>query len=49
LLSSRLFSLLSDVGGLRARAEAAKLLGQPEAVTQLADLAERVAGKGRST
>jgi UDP-N-acetylglucosamine--N-acetylmuramyl-(pentapeptide) pyrophosphoryl-undecaprenol N-acetylglucosamine transferase len=48
LLATRLLSRLGDAAGLAAAAEAARTLGRPDAVTLLADLAERVAGKGRS-
>lgn len=48
-LGTRLASLLSDPAGLGQAAAAAKSLGQPDAVSKLADVAERLAQKGRNT
>lgn len=48
-LANRLTSLFSDPATLTAAAAAAKSLGQPSAVEQLSDLAEEVAGKGKTT
>lgn len=45
-LGTRLQSLLSDPTGLERAASAARSLGQPDAVSKLADLAERLAQKG---
>ncbi len=45
-LGTRLTSLLGDPGALQRAAAAAKSLGQPDAVTKLADVAERLAAKG---
>lgn len=48
-LATRLTSLLGDPGALQRAAAAAKALGQPDAVTKLADVAERLADKGNKT
>ncbi|WP_326871734.1 undecaprenyldiphospho-muramoylpentapeptide beta-N-acetylglucosaminyltransferase [Devosia sp.] len=45
-LGTRLASLLGDRDVLQRAAAAARLLGQPDAVTKLADAAERLAAKG---
>ena len=45
-LGTRLATLLTDPDALRLAADAARTLGQPLAVEQLADLAEMLAGKG---
>ena len=47
-LGTRLSALFGDPGGLAAAAAAAKSLGQPRAVEQLADLAEAAAGRGKT-
>lgn len=47
-LGTRLASLLSEPGTLQKAAAAAKALGQPRAVEQLADIAEALAGRGKS-
>lgn len=46
-LGTRLASLLGDPGVLERAAAAAKSLGQPDAVTKLADAAERLVAKGK--
>lgn len=46
-LASRLTSLFGEPEVLRRAAAAAKSLGQPDAVEKLADLAERLAAKGK--
>ncbi len=46
-LGTRLASLFSDPAALQTAAEAARSLGQPDAVERLADLAERLAQKGK--
>lgn len=46
-LGTRFASLLGDPGVLQRAAAAAKTLGQPDAVTKLADVAERLAAKGK--
>lgn len=48
-LATRLTSLLGDPGVLRSAAAAARALGQPDAVTKLADAAERLASQGNRT
>jgi UDP-N-acetylglucosamine--N-acetylmuramyl-(pentapeptide) pyrophosphoryl-undecaprenol N-acetylglucosamine transferase len=48
-LATRLTSLLGDPGVLQRAAAAAKSLGQPDAVTKLADAAERLAVRGNRT
>jgi UDP-N-acetylglucosamine--N-acetylmuramyl-(pentapeptide) pyrophosphoryl-undecaprenol N-acetylglucosamine transferase len=48
-LATRLSSLFGDPAMLQTAAAAAKSLGQPRAVEQLADLAEGAAGKGKTT
>ncbi len=48
-LGTRLASLLSDPAGLQKAAAAAKSLGQPDAVVKLADVAERLAQKGKAS
>jgi UDP-N-acetylglucosamine--N-acetylmuramyl-(pentapeptide) pyrophosphoryl-undecaprenol N-acetylglucosamine transferase len=48
-LANRLTSLFGDPATLTAAAAAAKSLGQPKAVEQLADLAEAAAGRGKTT
>lgn len=48
-LGTRLTSLLSDLAGLPKAAEAAKSLGQPDAVVKLADVVERLAQKGTTS
>jgi UDP-N-acetylglucosamine--N-acetylmuramyl-(pentapeptide) pyrophosphoryl-undecaprenol N-acetylglucosamine transferase len=48
-LGTRLTSLLSDPAVLQRAAAAAKSLGQPDAVVKLADVAERLAQKGKAT
>jgi len=48
-LANRLTSLFGDPAILTAAAAAAKSLGQPNAVEQLAGLAEAAAGKGKTT
>lgn len=45
-LGTRLSSLLGDPGALQRAAAAAKSLGRPDAVTKLADAAERLAARG---
>jgi UDP-N-acetylglucosamine--N-acetylmuramyl-(pentapeptide) pyrophosphoryl-undecaprenol N-acetylglucosamine transferase len=45
-LGTRLASLLGDPATLPKAAEAARSLGQPDAVVKLADVAERLAQKG---
>jgi UDP-N-acetylglucosamine--N-acetylmuramyl-(pentapeptide) pyrophosphoryl-undecaprenol N-acetylglucosamine transferase len=47
-LGTRLQSLLGDPQGLARAAAAARSLGQPDAVSKLADLAERLAQKGKN-
>jgi UDP-N-acetylglucosamine--N-acetylmuramyl-(pentapeptide) pyrophosphoryl-undecaprenol N-acetylglucosamine transferase len=47
-LGTRLSSLFGDPAMLRAAAAAAKSLGQPQAVEQLADLAEALTGRGKT-
>ncbi|MEO5805016.1 undecaprenyldiphospho-muramoylpentapeptide beta-N-acetylglucosaminyltransferase [Devosia sp.] len=47
-LGTRLTTLLADPAALQQAAEAARALGQPRAVEKLADLAERMAGIGRT-
>ncbi|RYE78307.1 MAG: UDP-N-acetylglucosamine--N-acetylmuramyl-(pentapeptide) pyrophosphoryl-undecaprenol N-acetylglucosamine transferase, partial [Hyphomicrobiales bacterium] len=47
-LGTRLTSLLSDPALLPKAAAAARSLGQPDAVVKLADVAERLAQKGKS-
>jgi len=47
-LGTRLTSLLGDPGVLLGAAAAARSLGQPDAVTKLADVAERLAAKGNT-
>ncbi|MBD8064181.1 undecaprenyldiphospho-muramoylpentapeptide beta-N-acetylglucosaminyltransferase [Devosia sp. PTR5] len=44
-LATRLEALLADPAGLRRAAEAAKRIGQPNAVERLADMAEMLAGR----
>lgn len=46
-LATRLTSLLSDPAALARAADAARSLGQPDAVVKLADVAERLAQKGQ--
>ncbi len=48
-LGTRLASLLSDPAVLPKAATAAASLGQPDAVVKLADVAERLAQKGKTT
>lgn len=48
LLASRLETLFADPGGLARAAQAAKGLGQPRAVEQLADLVERRSARRHS-
>jgi UDP-N-acetylglucosamine--N-acetylmuramyl-(pentapeptide) pyrophosphoryl-undecaprenol N-acetylglucosamine transferase len=48
-LATRLGSLFSEPGELQRAAEAARTLGRPDAVEKLADLAEEVAGKRKTT
>jgi UDP-N-acetylglucosamine--N-acetylmuramyl-(pentapeptide) pyrophosphoryl-undecaprenol N-acetylglucosamine transferase len=48
-LGTRLTSLLSDPAVLPKAAAAARSLGQPDAVAKLADVAERLAQKGKTT
>jgi UDP-N-acetylglucosamine--N-acetylmuramyl-(pentapeptide) pyrophosphoryl-undecaprenol N-acetylglucosamine transferase len=48
-LANRLISLFGDPTTLTAAAAAARSLGQPKAVEQLADLAEAAAGRGKTT
>jgi UDP-N-acetylglucosamine--N-acetylmuramyl-(pentapeptide) pyrophosphoryl-undecaprenol N-acetylglucosamine transferase len=48
-LGNRLTSLLSDPAALQKAAAAAKSLGQPDAVVKLADVAERLAQKGKAS
>jgi UDP-N-acetylglucosamine--N-acetylmuramyl-(pentapeptide) pyrophosphoryl-undecaprenol N-acetylglucosamine transferase len=48
-LATRLTSLLGDPAVLQSAAAAAKSLGQPDAVTKLADAAERLASQGNRT
>lgn len=48
-LATRLESLLTDPPSLQRAAEAARMLGRPQAVQKLADLAEILAGKGTTT
>ena len=48
-LANRLASLFGDPAKLTTAAAAAKSLGQPRAVEQLADLVEAAAGKGKTT
>ena len=48
-LGTRLTSLLSDPAVLPKAAAAARSLGQPDAVVKLADVAERLAQKGKAT
>lgn len=48
-LATRLATLLGDTEGLQRAAAAAKALGQPDAVTRLADAAERLASRGNRT
>lgn len=48
-LANRLATLFGDSAILTAAAAAAKSLGQPFAVEKLADLAESVAGRGKTT
>jgi UDP-N-acetylglucosamine--N-acetylmuramyl-(pentapeptide) pyrophosphoryl-undecaprenol N-acetylglucosamine transferase len=48
-LANRLASLFGDPATLQAAAAAAKSLGQPLAVEKLADLAEELAGRGKTT
>jgi UDP-N-acetylglucosamine--N-acetylmuramyl-(pentapeptide) pyrophosphoryl-undecaprenol N-acetylglucosamine transferase len=48
-LANRLASLFGDPAMLQAAAAAAKSLGQPRAVEKLADLAEDLAGRGKTT
>jgi UDP-N-acetylglucosamine--N-acetylmuramyl-(pentapeptide) pyrophosphoryl-undecaprenol N-acetylglucosamine transferase len=48
-LATRLTSLLGDPAVLQQAAVAAKILGQPDAVVKLADVAERLAQKGRTS
>lgn len=47
-LGTRLASLLSEPETLRKAAAAAKAIGQPRAVEKLADVAEALAGRGKS-
>ena len=47
-LATRLTSLFGDPAVLQAAAAAAKSLGQPRAVEQLADLAEGLVGRGKT-
>ena len=48
-LGTRLASLLSDPATLQRAAAAARSLGQPDAVIKLADVAERLAQKGKTS
>jgi UDP-N-acetylglucosamine--N-acetylmuramyl-(pentapeptide) pyrophosphoryl-undecaprenol N-acetylglucosamine transferase len=48
-LGTRLAQLFEEPEALQKAAAAAKSLGQPEAVTKLADIAEALAGRGKAT
>ncbi len=48
-LATRLDGLLGDPAGLARAAAAAASLGRPEAVERLADMAESIAGRGKTT
>lgn len=48
-LGTRLATLFADPESLRRAAAAARALGRPQAVAKLADLAERIAGRGEQS